>query len=93
MNWLLAIVISYIYIFFVYLPDSESSHVDVVGGAATRLSASSSSSSDTDTTSSSSSSSSSDSSDSENGNNLTLIIYENNIFQLWAFLKDDTKCY
>lgn len=46
--------------------DSESSHVDVVGGAATRLSASSSSSSDSDSSSSSSSSSSSDTSDSEN---------------------------
>ncbi|CAL1262520.1 unnamed protein product [Larinioides sclopetarius] len=45
--------------------DSDSSHVDVVGGAASRLSASSSSSSDSDSSSSSSSSSSSDSSDSE----------------------------
>ncbi|XP_035211709.1 bromodomain-containing protein 3-like isoform X1 [Stegodyphus dumicola] len=46
--------------------DSDSSHVDVVGGTATRLSASSSSSSDSDSSSSSSSSSTSDSSDSEN---------------------------
>ncbi|GFU61516.1 bromodomain-containing protein 2 [Nephila pilipes] len=46
--------------------DSDSTHVDVVGGAASRLSASSSSSSDSDSSSSSSSSSSSDSSDSEN---------------------------
>ncbi|GFV90964.1 bromodomain-containing protein 4 [Trichonephila clavipes] len=46
--------------------DSDSTHVDVVGGAVSRLSASSSSSSDSDSSSSSSSSSSSDSSDSEN---------------------------